>query len=224
MAKWFFYNHPAPVMVVLFHQPHLRQMLDNRAEKIGRCSQIEENITVRGVILIDLLEKIFQLGINLLVTEIAGYVIQTFAKPFHDVLVSLRPRVVVNISGDLLTKLLCRHSAMRYAHDRELARKQVSFGQVVKRGNKFAAGQIAARAKNDHHARISRPGGAPGLRDCQCFCLSHDFVSSSSSTKRYESMPSFSGQRRLLCVHRISGAWQRESSPQMCAPGGNGNG
>src|SRR5580700_4372145 len=59
VTKRFFYNHTAPVMVVFFHQPHLGQMLDDRAEKIGGCSQVEEKITVRSVILIDFLQKIF---------------------------------------------------------------------------------------------------------------------------------------------------------------------
>ena len=122
-------------------------------------------------------------------------------------------------------------------------------GEIVKRGNQLAAGEISGEAEDDHDAGI---GDAPtrGLdgavcvrfeplvppRNCdatRCRASSSELESEQTrcaiarDSNAWLAASSYSLLLPLLSVprgRRTSGAWRRASYRRRCAPGANGNG
>ena len=122
MPERLFDYYASPVLIVLLHQFNRGQMFYDRSKEIRGGGQIEEKIAVGGVILIDFLQRVLQLGIYILVIELAAYVIHALAKPLDDVLVDTPACIVLHIGRDLLPKLIGGHSPVGQTHDGKFAR------------------------------------------------------------------------------------------------------
>jgi hypothetical protein len=58
-------DHAPPVLAVFIHESDFCKVLDNTSEEAGGSGKIEEVVAVRGVVFIDLLEKILELAVDL---------------------------------------------------------------------------------------------------------------------------------------------------------------
>ena len=155
MTERLFDDHPAPVPVGLFHESVGRQLLNDRTEEVRRDGQVIEEVLLRGVFLVDLSQRILDLGVKAIVIEIARDIVEALLEPLPQIAVDTVAAVILDVLIDLLAKLFVRQLRARHADHRELARQQARTRQIVERRNQHAAGQITGSAEDHHHAGIA---------------------------------------------------------------------
>src|SRR5205807_3302519 len=90
---------------------------------------------MRAVIGIDFLQQIFQLLIQVRVTEISRQVIHAFFKPRLHVGIEWNIRKLVEILLELAAKFLRRHGIVRDSHYRKLTGEKLILAEVVEGRN-----------------------------------------------------------------------------------------
>ena len=143
----------------LVHQPCCGELLDDLAKEIRRGGEIEKKVPVRSMVLVQLFERRLQLGIKILVVKLCGDVIHPPREPFPNIRIDFRACKMTNVFGKLVPEFIGGHLAVRHSENRKFARQKLHLGQVIKRRNELAAGQVSGSAEDDHNARV---GGATG--------------------------------------------------------------
>src|SRR6185437_14047178 len=173
MTEGFLNNHAPPIVVLLAHQTRSGKLFDDGTKEIWRSGEIKEVIAVRGVFFVEGFELGFDLGINVLVVEIAGHVVQALGKPIPDLRIDVLAGVVLNVLGKAFAEFVIRHRVVSNAEDSELVRQQVDFREVVESGNQLALGQIARGAEHHHDAGIAGTSRGALLRAGKHVSLCH---------------------------------------------------
>ena len=168
-------DHAPPARAFLARQPSPTEPLDDGRKEIGRHGEVEEHVAPGPVAALHFLQELAELGIGLVVGELAGLVVEGVPQ--------LAPELLVHRAGGELADLLRLLGAERLvglglprdADDRELARQEPVGLQVVERGEELALGQVPGGAEDDDGAGPRHPQrraltvmpGAPSRRlDC----------------------------------------------------------
>src|ERR1035441_2649184 len=93
VPEGFLDNHTTPVTVGLFHQSGGGELLHDWTKKAWCRSEVVEHVLVGGMLLIHLVQKIFELRIKFVVAEIPGEVIEAAGKPLPQIIVHALPAV-----------------------------------------------------------------------------------------------------------------------------------
>src|SRR5580658_7077345 len=81
-------------------------------------------------------------------------------KPLPQVRVNRGGGEFADLLADLVTELFAGHLVARKSHQREVLGEQLVLGEIVKRRNELALGQVARRPKDHHDARVGGPSGS----------------------------------------------------------------
>jgi hypothetical protein len=131
---------------------------------------------MRAVIRIYFLQQVFQLLIQVLITEVSGQVIHAVFKPRLYVGIERNVGKLVEILLELGAKFLGRHGIVRDSHHRKLTGEKMILAEVVEGRNQLAAREVARGSEDDHDTGIA--GAADPLSICVCLrCESHNEVS-----------------------------------------------
>src|SRR5271156_980785 len=123
MAERLLDNHPAPVTVVLLHQPIGCEFFNDSAEETWSRRQVEKKVLFGGVIAIDLGELIFYLRVEVVILEIAGKIIKAPREAAPQGVIDAGPAVCLAILISPLAKVFVGQVLASHAQDRELFRE-----------------------------------------------------------------------------------------------------
>ena len=107
------------------------------------------------MVLVDLRQKVLEVGIQLVVTEIASEVIEALAEPLPKAVIDAFAAIRLDIVVNTFAKVIIRQLRAGHSDHGEFLREQSRSGQIVERGDQHAPRQISSRAKNYHDAGIA---------------------------------------------------------------------
>src|SRR5207247_8340391 len=110
-------DDPAPPAPFRPRKPRFAQPLHDLAEEIRRRGEVEEDIALRAVGLLDLLQQRLELRVRLRVRELAGLVVERAPELLPERLLHGARRELANVLGLLLAELLVTLFLPRHADD-----------------------------------------------------------------------------------------------------------
>ncbi len=132
----------------------LLQVDRDQPERPGRYGEVEQDVAVRLVFGVKLLDDGGQALEGIQVVELARRVIQAGTELVPDGLIEVGTGVeLLDVGGHALAELVGRHRVHGTADDGELVRQEAVAGQVEDRRHEQAFRQIAGRPEDDHDAR-----------------------------------------------------------------------
>ena len=150
----------APPAAVLLHQARRAQLLDDGGEKAGRRGQVIEIIAARAVFLIDFSQQLGQFLVDLAGRRNRRRCSKCGARTSA----TDRDRLLVVANSPISLPIMSRNcsviSSLRAKPTRRIPWRAVVLGEVVKRRDQLALGEIAGSAEDHHDAGIAGAAGA----------------------------------------------------------------
>src|SRR5690349_9220234 len=156
VTKRLFDDDSRPPSVLLFRQATQTPHFDDGREESGRHRQIKEPITQRVVLPIRLGDLLLEAFVRFRVLKITFDVIDALAHPVEELWVDRRRGELRNLLHERSSKALRSEVVHRKANDCKLLGKEFFLGQIAKRRDELAFGQVAGSPANGHYARGSK--------------------------------------------------------------------
>ena len=136
--------------------PRTAQLADDHREEVRRRRQVERAVQRSPGLLVELVQRLAQLGVDAGLVERARHVPDVFEQPLQHVLVGRSPgegadRLLALGAIVLVLFLLARHP-----HQVKALGQGALVGEVVQCGQQFAPRQISGRAEDDESGRRDR--------------------------------------------------------------------
>ena len=195
MAEGLFYDHAAPVAVVLLHQAVFGEVLHDRSESIRSSGQVVEVVSVSRVLLVDFGEQVFEIRIGLRVVEVARHVVHAAHKPLPQIGVDVTGGKLLHVLSDFFAIVVSGHGATGDADYGEFVREQFGARKVVEGWNQLSPSQVTGSPEDDHHARVGDFSDGLSASERSGLGLGHkSFVSSRAQENDQDPVRQFSGR------------------------------
>src|SRR5262249_42296192 len=152
-------SHLGPLVVIQFRATEL---LDDHGEEGGRRREVEGTVQRFASARVKAVQHLVQASVNRLVVEHAGHVLDVLQQPLEHLLVRGSARELPDRLLAFVAKVLVGLFAARDADEVKVSRQGAVVGEVVKRGQQFAARQVARRPEDHQAGRGDRLAPGPG--------------------------------------------------------------
>ena len=153
-AERFFDNEPRPRAGLRATQAAGPEIFEDDVELGRRGREVEEPVAARAESLIDAVEFASERRVAIRLIEAAAVVENIGGEARPKLVVDRAPGILAHGLAEFLAESLARFVASGKADHGERGRKVSVRSEIVERGDKFAAGQVAGCAEDDHNARV----------------------------------------------------------------------
>src|SRR5208282_6324778 len=105
VTEGFLDDHAPPVIIALLHQPIRRELFHNGAKETWSGCKVIKEVLLSGVVAVDPVEALLDLGVKLVVFEITGEIIKAAREAIPQRFVDAVATIFFNIIQDSLAKI-----------------------------------------------------------------------------------------------------------------------
>ena len=150
-------HHPAPPARLLLCQAVGAKLVHHRLEQSGRDGQIERVVSTGTPRLVQVGDRVGEIGERFVVADLAGYEANAFGELLPDLLAEGCARVLPHGVVDHLGEVVVMPSTACVSDQGETGRQQPPVRQVVDRRHQLLGRQITRDAEDHQDARSGDP-------------------------------------------------------------------